>query len=229
MYTNIQKRLQSITDIQSENIDIIVKHYEELKRYCTFLTKNVWDGEDLAQETVCKVLQKYMKEDDTTICLTLLYKVARNKWLDQVRSKENHTEITKEASYKPHEKLADLHATIEKMQSCLNKTQIVIFLLKDVFAYSLTEIAHICSISEGAVKASLFRSRNKLAMTEERIAHNIDREEADILIQSVHEQRPELLRKLLPTLRFKKFATQQPLLLFTQKQSSSSVRMLCAA
>lgn len=229
MYTNIQERLQSITDIQKENIDIIVNHYEELKRYCTFLTKNVWDGEDLAQETVCKVLQKYMKEDDTTICLTLLYKVARNKWLDQIRSKEKTTEIEKEASYQPHEKLADLHATIEKMQSCLNQTQIVIFLLKDVFAYSLTEIAHICSISEGAVKASLFRSRNKLAMTEERIAHNIDREEADILIQSVHSQRPELLKKLLPTLQFTKFSSQQPLLLFTQKKSSSSVRMLCAA
>lgn len=216
-------------DVQKSNMDIIVNHYEELKRYCTFLTKNVWDGEDLAQETICKVLQKYMNNDNNTICLTLLYKVARNRWLDQVRLKSNHTEIKKEDSYKPHEKLADLHATIEKMQSCLNQTQIVIFLLKDVFAYSITEIAHICSVSEGAVKASLFRSRNKLAMTEEHTAHNISSEETDILLTSVREQRPELLIKLLPVLQFTRFSPQQPFLLFQQKKSSSSVRMLYAA
>ena len=43
--------------------------------------------EDLAQETVCKVLQKYRNKD---ICMTLVYKIARNRWLDQMKSKSVH-------------------------------------------------------------------------------------------------------------------------------------------
>ena len=38
------------------NINFLIEQYGELKRYCTF-NENKWDGEDLAQETVCKVLQ----------------------------------------------------------------------------------------------------------------------------------------------------------------------------
>lgn len=45
------------------------------------------DGEDLAQETVCKVLRKYRNKD---ICMTLVYKIARNRWLDQMKSKSVH-------------------------------------------------------------------------------------------------------------------------------------------
>lgn len=44
-------------DMNHSNITFLIEQYGELKRYCTFLTKNKWDGEDLAQETVCKVLQ----------------------------------------------------------------------------------------------------------------------------------------------------------------------------
>ncbi len=69
------------------NINLLIEQYGELKRYCTFLTKNKWDGEDLAQETVCKVLQKYSNKD---ICMTLVYKIARNRWLDQMKSKSVH-------------------------------------------------------------------------------------------------------------------------------------------
>ena len=72
---------------ESFKYNFLIEQYGELKRYCTFLTKNKWDGEDLAQETVCKVLQKYSNKD---ICMTLVYKIARNRWLDQIKSKSVH-------------------------------------------------------------------------------------------------------------------------------------------
>ena len=68
------------------NINFLIEQYGELKD-TVLLTKNKWDGEDLAQETVCKVLQKYRNKD---ICMTLVYKIARNRWLDQIKSKSVH-------------------------------------------------------------------------------------------------------------------------------------------
>lgn len=213
---------QSNVEMQQFNRSIIIKHYAELKRYCTFLTKSTWDGEDLAQETICKVLKKYMNaERNQSICLTLLYKVARNQWLDQMRTKAYEKETNKEASYEPHENVAELYALIETMLSCLNEMQTVIFLLKDVFEYSLADIAAITTMSEGAVKASLFRTRNKLKTIkeEERFVISQDMEEdMEIFVKSIQQQRPELLVKLIPTLQFSKIS-QQPLLLFHKRSS----------
>ncbi|MDC2864310.1 RNA polymerase subunit sigma-70 [Bacillus sp. BP-3] len=214
---------QSNVEMQQLNRSIIIKHYAELKRYCTFLTKSTWDGEDLAQETICKVLKKYMNEDcNQSICLTLLYKVARNQWLDHMRTKAYEKESNKEASYEPHENVAELYDLIEIMLSCLNEMQTVIFLLKDVFEYRLADIAAITSMSEGAVKASLFRTRNKLKtiQEEERFVTSKDmEEETEILVKAIQQQRPELFVKLIPTLRFSKISQQQPLLLLHKRSS----------
>ena len=142
------------------NINLLIEHYAEVKRYCTFLTKNKWDGEDLAQEAICKVLQKYSEKK---ICITLLYKIARNQWLDQMKSKSVQEKLEQQNTFEePHEKIADLHEMVGKVLSSLNVQQSVILLLKDVFQYSIADIAKVCSVSEGAVKASLFRSRNRL-------------------------------------------------------------------
>ena len=46
---------------------------------------------------------------------------------------------------------------VGKVLSSLNVQQSTILLLKDVFQYSIVDIAKVCSVSEGAVKASLFR------------------------------------------------------------------------
>lgn len=211
------------------NIDFLIEHYAEVKRYCTFLTKNKWDGEDLAQETVCKVLQKYI---DKEICITLLYKIARNQWLDQMKVKSVQEKLEQQVtSEKPHEKIADLYEMVERLLSSLNVQQSIIFLLKDVFQYSLSDIAKVCSISEGAVKASLFRSRNRLKTVseEEEIELTGHEDEIEVVITAIREQRPELLTKLLPTIHFTHLSSKQPVLLFNKQKLSSCSYMLCAA
>ncbi|MFD3449734.1 RNA polymerase subunit sigma-70 [Microbacteriaceae bacterium 4G12] len=222
---------QTNEEIQQLNRSVIIKHYAELKRYCTFLTKSTWDGEDLAQETICKVLKKYMNAEwNQIICLTLLYKVARNQWLDQMRIKAYEKESNKEASYAPHENVAELYALIETMLSCLNEMQTVIFLLKDVFEYSLADIAAITSMSEGAVKASLFRTRNKLKAIKEEdrfVTPKDMEEETEIFVKAIRQQRPELLVKLIPTLQFSKITQKQPLLILHKRSSYNC--FLCAA
>ncbi|EJQ51381.1 RNA polymerase subunit sigma-70 [Bacillus hominis] len=228
MCTKVTGILKNHIDMNHSNINFLTENYAELKRYCTFLTKNKWDGEDLAQETVYKVLQKYGNKD---ICMTLLYKIARNRWLDQMKSKSVHEKIKEQITFEePHEKIADLHEMVGKMLFSLNVQQSAILLLKDVFQYSIADIAKVCSISEGAVKASLFRSRNRLkTVSEEGIEIVEYTDDIEIVVTSIREERPELLTKLLPTIDFTKLPSKQPVLLFSMKKPSSYSCMLCAA
>lgn len=210
------------------NINFLITHYAEVKRYCTFLTKNKWDGEDLAQEAICKVLQKYSEKE---ICITLLYKIARNQWLDQMKSKSVQEKLEQQNTFEePHGKIADLHEMVGKVLSSLNVQQSVILLLKDVFQYSIADIAKVCSVSEGAVKASLFRSRNRLKTVNEEGIEIVEyTDDVEIVVTSIREERPELLTKLLPTIDFTKLPSIQPALFFSMKQSSSYSCMLNAA
>ncbi|MDZ5609421.1 RNA polymerase subunit sigma-70 [Bacillus pseudomycoides] len=228
MCTKVTRVLRNHIDMNYSNINFIIENYAELKRYCTFLTKSKWDGEDLAQETICKVLQKYVDKD---ICITLLYKIARNQWLDQVKVKSAKKKLEQEITFEePHEKIADLHEMVEKILSSLNVQQSVIFLLKDVFQYSLSDIAEICSISEGAVKASLFRSRNRLkTVSEEESIELAGQEDVEVVVTAISEQKPELLTQLLPSIQFTHLSSKQPVLLFNTKKPSYYGYMLCAA
>ncbi|EOQ12825.1 MULTISPECIES: RNA polymerase subunit sigma-70 [Bacillus] len=228
MCTKVTHVLKNHIDMNHSNINFLIEQYGELKRYCTFLTKNKWDGEDLAQETVCKVLQKYRNKD---ICMTLVYKIARNRWLDQIKSKSVHEKIREQITFEePHENIADLHEMVGKVLSSLNVQQSAILLLKDVFQYSIADIAKVCFVSEGAVKASLFRSRNRLkTVSEEGIEIVEFTEDIEVVVTSIREERPELLTKLLPTIDFTKLPSKQPVLLFNVKNPSSYSCMLCAA
>ncbi|MDA2431173.1 RNA polymerase subunit sigma-70 [Bacillus cereus group sp. MYBK59-1] len=228
MCTKVTHVLKNHIDMNHSNINFLIEQYGELKRYCTFLTKNKWDGEDLAQETVCKVLQKYRNKD---ICMTLVYKIARNRWLDQIKSKSVHEKIREQITFEePHENIADLHEMVGKVLSSLNVQQSAILLLKDVFQYSIADIAKVSSVSEGAVKASLFRSRNRLkTVSEEGIEIVEFTEDIEVVVTSIREERPELLTKLLPTIDFTKLPSKQPVLLFNVKNPSSYSCMLCAA
>ncbi|OQR56893.1 RNA polymerase subunit sigma-70 [Bacillus sp. CDB3] len=228
MCTKVTQVLKNHIDMNHSNINLLIEHYAEVKRYCTFLTKNKWDGEDLAQEAICKVLQKYSEKK---ICITLLYKIARNQWLDQMKSKSVQEKLEQQITFEePHEKIADLHEMVGELLSSLNVQQSVILLLKDVFQYSIADIAKVCSVSEGAVKASLFRSRNRLkTVSEEGIEIVEYTDDVEIVVTSIREERPELLTKLLPTIDFTKLPSIQPVLLFSMKKPSFYSCMLSAA
>ncbi|HDR6312030.1 TPA: RNA polymerase subunit sigma-70 [Bacillus cereus] len=229
MCTKVTRILKNHIDINHSNINFLIEQYGELKRYCTFLTKNKWDGEDLAQETICKVLQKYSNKD---ICMTLVYKIARNRWIDQMKSKSVHEKIKEQITFEePQENIADLHEMVGKVLSSLNVQQSTILLLKDVFQYSIADIAKVCSVSEGAVKASLFRSRNRLkTVSEEGIEIVEFTDDIEVVVTSIREEKPEMLTKLLPTIDFTKLPSKQPVILFNAKKPSSSYScMLLAA
>ena len=67
----------------------VMGYYQNLKRYCRFLTQSSWDGDDLLQEVTAKAIRHYQPSQ---ISSALLKKMAYHHWIDTVRKRSR--EIT---------------------------------------------------------------------------------------------------------------------------------------
>jgi RNA polymerase sigma-70 factor (ECF subfamily) len=133
-----------------------------LYRYCRFLTQNPWDAEDLVQDALARA---FVTLGGLTQAPSnpraWLFRVASNHWINQVkRSREilvTPPEQTVESDPRgAREAAGSLVARLAPQE----RTAVV---LKEVFDFSLEEIADTLSTTVGAVKAALHRGRGKLA------------------------------------------------------------------
>lgn len=132
--------------------------YPNLKKYCYFLSKNKWDGEDLAQQSILKALEYYQSE----ITQPLLKKIAYHHWIDTTRKRKNVLldEIPDKATSRTG--FESIFHIRDFLMKSLTPKQLVIYVLKEGFDYQSKEIAGLLDISETAVKSILFRARKQL-------------------------------------------------------------------
>lgn len=159
------------------------KLHTAIKRYCRTLADNPWDAEDLAQETWSKAIGKG-RIDGHANPQALLMRIAKTTWVDRCRKRQTAEKFEKReqnsgraalAPPSPHPaERVELEPAFQALLDHLTPTQRAVFLLKDVFDFSLAETAGKLDMTEGAVKAALHRARKAL--------HNIRRElDADLL------------------------------------------------
>ncbi|KHF32875.1 RNA polymerase factor sigma-70 [Paenibacillus sp. P1XP2] len=55
----------------------------ELLRYCRSLTGREWEAEDLAQETLIRVLCRHAKMPGIKVNKPYVFRIARNLWIDR--------------------------------------------------------------------------------------------------------------------------------------------------
>jgi RNA polymerase sigma factor (sigma-70 family) len=143
---------------RSANEDLLLELYPELKRYCFFLTKNEWDGNDVAQETMVKAFQSY--RDHAVITKALLHKIAYHQWIDITRSRQKElVSLPTEAGTHCQKNLLE---TAETIVERLTPKQALIFTLKEGFQYKLNEIADLTETTDTAVKSILHRAKDRL-------------------------------------------------------------------
>lgn len=131
----------------------------KLNQYCHFLTKDKWDGEDIAQETIVRALKHYENQEDWSA--SLLKKIAYHLWIDRMRKHEkesllSHGELPEKADNSNGEICSDL---VEELSKQLTPKQLVSFVLKEAFQYKIAEIADVMDMSETGVKSLLNRAR----------------------------------------------------------------------
>jgi len=138
----------------------------ELYRYCRYLTRSPWDAEDLAQDALARAFSTLSRMGQAPPNpRAWLFRVASNLWIDRVRQERDL--VTDERTLEPSAPVpaADLQATREAASTLVGRLapqERAAVVLKDVFEFSLEEVAEALSTTVGAVKAALHRGREKL-------------------------------------------------------------------
>jgi RNA polymerase sigma-70 factor (ECF subfamily) len=142
----------------------------ELHRYCCRLTGNVWDGEDLVQDTLLRVFGFMGKIDaDLTSPRAYFIRTATNLWIDRLRSQKRERawaqseqrESQPVTSKNVTEQLEVREAAGVLLQQLAPRERAAI-VMKDVLGLSLEECAAMLKSSVGAVKSALHRGRERL-------------------------------------------------------------------
>lgn len=140
----------------------------ELYRYCRHLTRSPWDAEDLTQDAMAKAFVTLGTVfHQVKNPRAWLFRIASNLWVDRVR--RARFEAMTEAS-EPVEAALDPRSSREAAGTLLvrlSPQERAAVVLKDVFDFSLDEIADALSTTVGAVKAALHRGRGRLSDPEE--------------------------------------------------------------
>jgi RNA polymerase sigma-70 factor (ECF subfamily) len=140
----------------------------ELYRYCRHLTRNPWDAEDLVQDTLMRAfvtLGTVFRELPQP--RAWLFRVASNLWIDRLRrsSFERAVEVPPPVVPTPDPRRPREAAGALLVR--LSPQERAAVVLKDVFDFSLEEVAGMLSTTAGAVKAALHRGRGRLMAPED--------------------------------------------------------------
>ena len=139
-----------------------------LHRYCARMTGSVLDGEDVVQEALFDAYRKLDTFDQARPLKPWLFQIAHNRCIDFLRRREVRREAEAAAmtpdAVDPLEPAGPmLDRAVEHMVLALPAKERACVLLKDVFDYSLEEVAGLVDSTVGGVKAALNRGRSKLA------------------------------------------------------------------
>ena len=143
-----------------------------LHRYCCKLTGNLWDGEDLVQDTLVKVFslmgkmdfklenpQAYLVRTATTLWIDRMRRLAREQALLELER------ITEEATESNGIPAIEARNAGQALLQGLHPQERAAIVLKEVYEYSLEECAAILKTSVGAIKSALHRARGRINAT----------------------------------------------------------------
>ena len=139
-----------------------------LHRYCARMTGSVLDGEDVVQDALFEAYRKLDQFDDSRPLSPWLFGIAHNRCIDFLRHRSANKKaeasiVGREATMPTEPAVLGVGKAVEHLVLTLPPKERACVLLKDVFDYTLEEIAELVGSTVGGVKAALNRGRSKLA------------------------------------------------------------------
>jgi RNA polymerase sigma-70 factor (ECF subfamily) len=135
------------------------------------MTGSILDGEDVVQEALFHAYRRLDTFDESRPIAPWLFGIAHNRSIDFLRRREVRLEAEAGAAVSdrvmpdPPDTPA-LGRAVEHLVLTLPPMERACVLLKDVFDYSLEEVAGLVDATVGGVKSALNRGRTKLANTD---------------------------------------------------------------
>jgi RNA polymerase sigma-70 factor (ECF subfamily) len=138
----------------------------QLHAYCRRLTRDLWDAEDLVQESLLKAFGLLGRIDSPIRNpRAYLLRIATHLWIDTLRKRERERDFDQHeppAEVAPPDRQASLHSATTVLLHRLPPREAAALILKDVFDMSLEETADVLETTVGAVKSALHRGRTRL-------------------------------------------------------------------
>ena len=149
-------------------LETITQLRPRLHRYCSRMTGSVMDGEDVVQDALFEAYRKLEQYDDSRPLAPWLFRIAHNRCIDflrrrGVRVEAETTAVTPDFVIPADPPVLGVGRAVEQLVINLPPMERACVLLKDVFDYTLEEIAELVGSTVGGVKAALNRGRSKLA------------------------------------------------------------------
>jgi RNA polymerase sigma-70 factor (ECF subfamily) len=138
-----------------------------LHRYCARMTGSITDGEDVVQDALFRAYRSLETWDESRPLAPWIFRIAHNQCIDFLRSRGVRVEAEAAVAEPDYVEPGDpvgpaIGPAIEHLVLNLPPKERACVLLKDVFEYSLEEIAGLVESTVGGVKAALNRGRSKL-------------------------------------------------------------------
>jgi RNA polymerase sigma-70 factor (ECF subfamily) len=149
-------------------LDLVAPLRPALHRYCRRLTGDLWDAEDLVQDTLLRAFGTLGSLHQTIANpRAYLFRVATNVWIDTIRRRGTEAKALAAApggaSPEPATvapgAVRDAGAIMLQRLAPQERASVV---LKDVFEMTLEEIGEVLGTTVGAVKAAIHRGRSRL-------------------------------------------------------------------
>ncbi len=146
----------------------LVNHLPALRRFCIALTGSVADGDDLAQSTVERLLDKGVPED--VVFAAWMFRVGKNLWIDHLRKTSRHSTpgdeiVANEQPAVDGAAIAEQRLQLDEVSAAmqqLDSDQRLVLALVVVEGYSYREAAAIIEVPIGTVMSRLARARSRL-------------------------------------------------------------------
>jgi RNA polymerase sigma-70 factor (ECF subfamily) len=155
-------------------LETITQLRPRLHRYCSRMTGSVMDGEDVVQDALFEAYRKLDQYDDSRPLGPWLFRIAHNRCIDflrrrGVRVEAETTAMGPDSVMPATPPVLGVGRAVEQLVMSLPPKERACILLKDVFDYTLEEIAELVGSTVGGVKAALNRGRSKLAASPEAV------------------------------------------------------------
>ena len=138
-----------------------------LHRYCARMTGSTLDGEDVVQDALFDAYRRLETYDASRPIGPWLFRIAHNRCIDFLRRRHVRA-LAEDAAAEPavtgpvDPAGPALGRAVEHLMQHLPPKERACVLLKDVFDYSIEEIADLTESTRGGVKSALHRGRAKL-------------------------------------------------------------------